>query len=144
MESLKPYLLPLAAIALVLGGMGLQRWLGGDPTVPAASPDTSIVGTGQPTLVEFGMNTCASCRAMHRVLDDLRTTHGEHLRIISVNVMEQPELASQWKVRAIPTQVLLNGEGLERDRHLGFLSAQTIRERFAALGLPLERTGEDL
>jgi len=46
MESLKPNLLPLAAIALILGGMGLQRWLGGDSDVPAASPDTSIVGKG--------------------------------------------------------------------------------------------------
>jgi len=124
--------------------MGLQRWLGGDPNVPTAAPDTSIVGNGQPTLVEFGMNTCASCRAMHRVLEELRAAHGEHLRIVSVNVMEQPELTSQWKVRAIPTQVLLNGEGRERDRHLGFLSAQAIRERFTALGLPLETTGEDL
>ncbi len=92
MESLKPYLLPLAAIALILGGMGLQRWLGGEPDSPVASANTPIAGNGRPTLVEFGMNTCASCRAMHRVLDELRAAHGERLRIIPVNVMEQAEL----------------------------------------------------
>jgi thiol-disulfide isomerase/thioredoxin len=94
--------------------MGLQHWLGGDSDEPATSPDTSIVGNGQPTLVELGMNTCASCRSMHRVLDELRAAHGERLRIIPVNVMEQAELTSKWKARAIPTQVLLAASSLDR------------------------------
>lgn len=122
--------------------MGLQRWLGGEPDSPVASANTPIAGNGRPTLVEFGMNTCASCRAMHRVLDELRAAHGERLRIIPVNVMEQAELTSQWKVRAIPTQVLLDGEGREFYRHMGFLSAQAILERFSARGLPLDATGK--
>jgi hypothetical protein len=35
--------------------------------------------------------------------------------------------------------VLLDGQGQEIDRHMGFLSAQAIRKRVAALGLPLDR-----
>ena len=44
------------------------------------------------------------------------------------------------RVRAIPTQVLLDDEGREVYRHLGFLSAQAIRERFTAHGMPLAGT----
>lgn len=83
------------------------------------------------------MNSCASCKAMHRVLDELRAAHGEHLRVIAVDIREQPELVGAFRVMAIPTQVLLDGEGREIGRHLGFLSADGIRERFAAQGLPL-------
>lgn len=79
---------------------------------------------------------------MHRVLDELRTAHGEHLRVIAVDIRAQPELVGAFRVMAIPTQVLLDGEGREIGRHLGFLSADGIRERFAAQGLPLaEATG---
>lgn len=140
METLSRYLLPLAAVALILSGMGLYRWLGGEQAPNTATAATNITGNGLPTLVEFGMNTCASCKAMHKVLDELRTTHGERLRIIPVNVMEQGELTLQWKVRAIPTQVLLDGKGQEFYRHMGFLSAPAIRERFSAQGLSLETT----
>lgn len=75
---------------------------------------------------------------MHRVLDELRAVDSERLRVIEVNVMQEPETTAQWRIRAIPTQVLLDGQGQEIGRHLGFLSSQAIRERFAALGLPLD------
>jgi thioredoxin 1 len=51
--------------------------------------------------------------------------------------MQEREATAQWRVRAIPTQVLLDGEGREVYRHLGYLSAPAIRERFAAHGMPL-------
>jgi thioredoxin 1 len=137
MEPLSRWLIPLAAVALVLTGLGLHRWLGGPTGTPVGSPPDPIAGNGQPTLVEFGMDTCASCKAMHQVLDELRTGHAGRLRVITVNVMQQPEETAQWRVRAIPTQVLLDGAGREVYRHLGFLSAQAIRERFAAHGMPL-------
>lgn len=83
------------------------------------------------------MDTCASCKAMHKVLDELRGAHAGRLRVITVNVMQQPEATAQWRVMAIPTQVLLDGAGREVYRHLGFLSAEATRERFAAHGMPL-------
>lgn len=88
------------------------------------------------------MDSCASCRAMHRVLDELRESEAGRLRVIMVNVIQEPDTTAQWRIRAIPTQVLLDGQGQEIDRHLGFLSAQAIRERFAALGLPLNGSVE--
>jgi thioredoxin 1 len=144
MESLRRYLLPLAAIALVLAGMGLYRWQNSDLPPPGTSAVTSsITGDGRPTLVEFGMNICASCKAMHRVLDELNRVHGERLRIIRVNILEQSELTSQWKIMAIPTQVFLDGAGKELYRHMGFLSAQAVRDSFAARGLPLGTAGDE-
>lgn len=141
MEYSSQYLLPLAAVALILAGLGLYRWLNGQAAPQAAAVISSIAGDGRPTLVEFGMNRCASCKAMHRVLDELQEAHGERLRIIRVNVMEQSELTSQWKVMAIPTQVFLDGEGQELHRRQGFLSAKAVRDSFSARGLPLDMPG---
>jgi thioredoxin 1 len=142
MTALKFRWLPLSAVLLVLGGMALQGWLADEPPENPVTAATPIAGNGLPTLVELGMNTCASCKAMQRVLETLRAADGERLRVLSVNVMEQGDLAAQWKVRAIPTQILLDGEGREIGRHLGYLSADAIGERFAAAGLSLRPARE--
>lgn len=138
METLTRYLPLIAALALVLAGVLLYRWLAGGPAPAPTAATAALVADGRPTLVELGMDSCASCKAMHKVLDELRNTHGESLRLVSINIAQQPEQVAQWKVLAIPTQVLLDGEGQEFYRHIGFLPAKAIRERFAAQGLPLE------
>lgn len=132
----------LAGLVALAIGIGLYTLSAKDSgtasaavSAPAAGP---IAGNGQPTLIELGMNSCASCKAMHRVLDELQVAHGERLRIIAIDIRERPELTSALRVLAIPTQVLLDGEGREVSRHVGFLSDQSVRDRFAALGLPLD------
>jgi thioredoxin 1 len=145
MKSSALVLVPIA-VALAIGA-GVILWrayaANAGPTTAAVRgvapvPEAAdLAPDGRPILVELGMNSCASCKAMHRVLDELRTAHGEHLRVIAVDIREQPELVGAFRVMAIPTQVLLDGEGREIGRHLGFLSADAIRERFAAQGLPL-------
>lgn len=138
MEAPTRYLPLLAAVALVLAGMALYRWPGGGVPAPAPSAPEVPAADGRPTLVELGMDSCASCKAMHKVLDELRATYGERLRLVSINIAQQPSQIAQWKVLAVPTQVLLDGEGKEFYRHIGFLPAKAIRGRFAAHGLPLD------
>jgi len=70
MEPLYRWLIPLAFV--VLAGVGLYRWLGGPARAPAESPSDLISANGQPTLAEFGMDTCAGCMAMRQALDELR------------------------------------------------------------------------
>lgn len=144
MKSLSQYLLPLAALLLALVGLAQYQWMNSE-TPPQSTEVTlpSIVGDGRPTLVEFGMNSCASCRTMHRILDELDATHGERLRIIRVNILEQSDLTRQWKIMAIPTQVFLDDAGQELYRHMGVLSARAIVEVFATRGVPLESVGDE-
>lgn len=144
LKSLSQYLLPLAAFALALAGLALYQWKSSE-TPPQRTEVTppSLVGDGRPTLVEFGMNSCASCRTMHQILDELDATHGERLRIIRVNIMEQGDLTRQWKIMAIPTQVFLDDAGKELYRHMGVLSARAILEVFATRGVPLESVGDE-
>lgn len=143
METFTRLLPALAVLILVLAGAGLYRWLGspsGTTPIPRA---TEITADGRPVLVELGSTSCASCVAMHRVLDELQSSHGDRLQLVSINILEQPELVRLWKVMAIPTQVFLDGEGRELGRHIGFISADAIRERFAAAGLPLGPAAAD-
>ena len=59
--------------------------------------------------------------------------------MVTVNLLEQRALAEQRRIRAMPTQILLDAEGKEVDRHLGFITADAILlARFAVAGVSLD------
>ena len=130
--------LGLVAVALVLAGAGLYRGLiaKAPPAVEvAASPSTPTAGL--PRMVEIGSDSCATCIAMQQVVADLRTHHAGRLEVVSINLRQYPEQVQVWKIKFIPTQVFLNGQGRELFRHVGYLPRQAVEECFATLGFPL-------
>lgn len=142
MKPLTRVLTLVAAVALIGSGALLNRWLGPTPTataVVADAPASSPIQLAEPrpTLMQFGMDSCASCRAMKPELERLRVRYPTTLHVVSVNLMEQRALAEQWQIRAMPTQILLDASGNEIARHLGFISADAIDARFVASGVPL-------
>ena len=132
----------ITIVTLIGGGMALNHFLGPGQlpeiaTIPPPAPQ-SVVTAPRPTLMEFGMDSCASCRAMKGQLDKLRARYPETLRVVTVNLLEQRSLAEQWRIRAMPTQILLDAEGQEVDRHLGFITADALLARFAVAGVSLD------
>ena len=128
----------LVAVVLVLAGAGLYRGLiaKAPPAAEvAASPSTPTAGL--PRMVEIGSDSCATCIAMQQVVADLRTHHVGRLEVVSINLRQYPEQVKVWKVKFIPTQVFLDGQGRELYRHVGYLPRPAVEERFAALGFPL-------
>ena len=68
-----------------------------------------ILQTGL-TLVDFYAIWCGPCQMLLPVIDEI-ATEAEGFKVGKINVDEQPELASQFKVRTIPTlMVFKNGE----------------------------------
>ena len=73
-------------------------------------------------------------------LAELRAHHPDRLEVVSINLMRHPEQTRVWRVKFIPTQVFLDGQGRELYRHVGYLPRPAVEERFAALGFPLAAT----
>jgi len=84
-----------------------------------------------PKLVELGSNSCASCKAMAEVLKDLKQTHVEKINIVKIDVFEDQRAVEKYKIRAIPTQVVLNNKGNEVYRHEGFISKDDIIKKLS-------------
>lgn len=139
MKTHRPRLL-LLAIVLVLTGAGLYRWLATGSTLQGATDPTSTTVSGLPRLVELGSDSCASCIAMQQVLAELRARHAGRLEVVAINLLQYPEQVQVWRVKFIPTQVFLDGQGRELFRHVGYLPRQAVEERFQALGFPLAAT----
>jgi len=81
---------------------------------------------GKPALYEFGAHWCIPCKEMKQVMADLKASHGDQVEFRMVYVDEEKPLFGQYQIVAIPTQVFLNAEGKEVERHLGALSKEEV------------------
>jgi len=74
--------------------------------------------------LEFGATTCASCKAMKNVLDEVKKRKSKEVLVIFMNLNQKKaqEYADNFNINMIPTQILINKEGVEFFRHTGFIA----------------------
>ena len=90
-----------------------------------------------PRLIDFGAGTCATCKMMNAVLNELAGEYDQRLSIRIVDTGEDKKTAADYSIRMIPTQVFLDAEGNELFRHEGFISKEDILKKWAELGVEL-------
>ncbi len=63
-----------------------------------------------PLLVDFWASWCGPCRMLGPVIDEIASSYKDKLNVGKVNVDEQPELASQFKIMTIPTVYIIKNK----------------------------------
>jgi thioredoxin 2 len=71
-----------------------------------------------PVLVDFWAPWCAPCRTVSPVLERLAGRFAGRMKLVKVNVDENPELAARHGAMSIPLLVLFD-HGREIDRYVG-------------------------
>jgi thioredoxin 1 len=96
-------------------------------TTTDANFATDVLQSDKLVLVDFWAEWCGPCRAIAPILDDLATEMSQDVKIVKVNIDENPDLPVKYGVRSIPTLMLFkNGEVLETQ--VGGGSKQTLQE----------------
>jgi thioredoxin len=85
---------------------------------------------GKPVLVFFFSERSGPARRMESLLAHLARKERARLRVIRVDVDEQPHLAERFRVEGVPTLVLVNGKRMV-DRIDGRASAPRIESMLA-------------
>lgn len=80
-------------------------------------------GSGRPCLVEFGSDECAECQEMGRVLKEVAPRLEEKVDIVRVDTDVHLAEVQRWRLRVIPTQILVDAQGHELWRHEGGMTA---------------------
>jgi len=109
---------------------------------PAAVSDPASVAGGKPKFLDLGTTTCAPCKAMLKVMDELRQTYPTALTVEFVNVNEQRDAMARFQTQVIPTQIFFSPDGKELFRHVGVIRADAVASKWAELGFPLAEAGK--
>ena len=78
----------------------------------------SLLRTPGVTAVDFTAAWCGPCKAMEPVLDALATEYRGRVRVVAVDVDDEPAIAQRFDVRSMPTLVLVR-DGREVGRVVG-------------------------
>lgn len=79
---------------------------------------TEVLDSTVPVLVDFWATWCGPCQIMGPVIDTLAGEYEGRVRIMKLNVDENPQTPAQYGVRGIPTLIVFKG-GAEVQRIVG-------------------------
>ena len=73
-----------------------------------------VLHSDKPVLLDFFASWCGPCRMVGPILDEIAEER-EDIKVCKVNIDEQPELASRFRIMSVPTlMVLKNGQVMEQ------------------------------
>lgn len=74
-----------------------------------------VISGNQLVLVDFFATWCQPCKMMHPILEQVKSTLGNKLRVIKIDVDKFEPLSEQYQIQSVPTLILFkNGEILWR------------------------------
>jgi len=89
--------------------------------------ESLVLNSETPALVDFWASWCAPCRAIAPIVDEMAQEYAGKLRVVKVNVDDNPATPGKFGVRGIPTLILFKG-GKVVDQLVGAVPKAQIKE----------------
>jgi len=118
----------IGALGLAWRGMklGLRRSIQVDP---------ETLEHDRPAMLYFSSVDCAPCRLQQApILDGLRQSLGNSVRFQEYDVVENPQLASRYRVLTVPTTLVIARGGEVVAVNYGLAQADKLRRQLAQAG----------
>lgn len=94
--------------------------------VTSASFEKEVVQSDRPVLADFYANWCGPCRMLRPTLEEIADER-QDIKVVSINIDEEDDLADAFGVISIPCLVLIK-DGKEADRSVGLRPKEAIEE----------------
>ena len=75
--------------------------------------DEDVIQSECPVLLDFWAEWCGPCKMIAPMLETIAEEYQGRLKVVTINVDENPQTPLKYNVRSIPTLLLLKGESVE-------------------------------
>jgi len=88
---------------------------------------SEVLESSIPVLVDFWASWCGPCQMMGPVVDDIASQYEGKVKVLKLNVDENPQTPAKYGIRGIPTLILFN-KGKVVDRLIGAQPKSSVEE----------------
>ncbi|MCY7412012.1 MAG: thioredoxin, partial [Salinibacterium sp.] len=68
-----------------------------------------VLNSEDTIMVDFWAEWCGPCRAVSPILDQIAAEHADKIKIVKLNVDENPEMAQKYQITSIPAMKVFRG-----------------------------------
>ncbi|MBB3946534.1 thioredoxin 1 [Rhizobium skierniewicense] len=77
--------------------------------VDTSNFQAEVLDSAEPVVVDFWAEWCGPCKMIAPSLEEIATELAGKVKVVKLNIDENPELAAQFGVRSIPTLAMFKG-----------------------------------
>jgi thioredoxin 1 len=100
-------------------------------TLTEANWNEEVINSDVPVLVDFWAPWCGPCRIIAPIIEELAGEFEGRIKVGKLNTDENPNIAMQYGIRAIPT-VMLFKDGEVVDTRIGVQPKDALRQMMEA------------
>lgn len=78
-------------------------------TIMDADFDAEVIKSDIPVLIDFWAPWCGPCKTMLPVMDELEKEYAGKVKLVKMNVDENPDVPNSHNVMSIPTFIIYKG-----------------------------------
>ena len=73
--------------------------------------EDEVLQSEQPVLIDYWAEWCGPCKMIAPVLDEIATEYSDRLKVVKLNIDDNPQTPPKYGIRGIPTlMVFKNGQ----------------------------------